>query len=137
MRARTVAAVALGVFGLASTAAADAPTLWTSAEVKWSDVAEPPGARQASLWSDPATGDRGTLVRWKFNTTNPARVAEADTHIVILAGTFTFDVEGSAQKQFGPGGFLSIPKGTSYKPGCEAAGECIFVLHQPGLAPAR
>ena len=118
-------------------AAADAPILWTSGDVQWTDLAEPAGARQAALWNDPATGDRGTLVRWKFNTANPARTAEADTHIVILAGTFTVEVEGSAQKQFGPGGFLGIPKGTRYQPGCEAAGECIFVLHQLGPAPAK
>lgn len=137
-RARTVLAAVLVAVGSAGAAtAADAPILWTSGEVMWSEVAEPAGARQASLWSDLATGDRGTLVRWKFNTKQPARTADQDTHIVVLAGTFTLDLEGADQKQFGPGAFVSIPKGTKYESGCEAAGECIFVLHQPGPAPVR
>jgi mannose-6-phosphate isomerase-like protein (cupin superfamily) len=117
-------------------AAADAPVLWTSAQMKWTDVAEPAGARHAVLWSDAATGDRGTLVRWKFNTKNPPRSDAHDTHFVVLAGTFTLALDGMEEKQFGPGGFVAIPRGTRYTAGCEAAGECIFVMHAAGAAPA-
>jgi len=128
-------ALMTGLGLIASTAAAaDAPTFWTSGQVKWTDVAERAGAKQALLWSDAATGDKGTLNRWKFNTKNPPRADAHDTHFVVLAGTFTLDLDGAEQKQFGPGGFVSIPKGTRYAPGCEAAGECIFVMHQPAGA---
>lgn len=125
------ALVTLGLI-VSAAVAAEAPTLWTSSQVKWNDVAEPAGAKQALLWSDAATGDKGTLNRWKFNTKNPPRADGHDTHFVVLAGTFTLEFEGEEQKQFGPGGFVSIPKGTRYAPGCEAAGECVFVMHAPG-----
>lgn len=139
---RTRTAVGSGLIGLcafaSAAAAADTPTFWTSSQVKWTEVAEPAGARQAPLWDDPATGDKATLNRWKFNTKNPPRTEAHDTHFVILAGTFTLDLDGAEQKQFGPGGFVSIPKGTRYAPGCEAAGACVFVMHRPaGAAAAR
>ena len=125
-------AVVTGVALFASAGgAADAPTLWTSAQVEWAEVAEPAGGRQALLWKDAATGDKGTLNSWKFNTRNPPRTSDRDTHFVVLAGTFTVDLDGAEQKQFGPGGFVSIPRGTRYAPGCEAVGECIFVMHEP------
>ena len=127
-----VIAAALAVSMGAAAHAADAPVVWTSSEVKWSDLAEPSGARQSALWKDSASGDTGTLVRWKFNTKVPARTAETDTHVVILAGTFVLAVEGTPEKQLGPGAFASIPRGSKYESGCEAAGECVFVMHQAG-----
>ena len=135
MQARIAVMAAAVALSLGATAAApDAPVVWTSSEIKWSDLAEPAGARQSPLWKDSATGDTGTLVRWKFNTKVPARTAETDTHVVILAGTFLLAVEGTAEKQLGPGAFASIPRGSKYESGCEAAGECVFVMHQAGSA---
>ena len=97
LRSRAVVSVVLlGLGSLMSATAAEAPILWTSGDVKWTDLAEPAGAREASLWHDPATGDRGTLVRWKFNTKVPARAADQDTHIVVLAGTFVLELEGAS-----------------------------------------
>jgi quercetin dioxygenase-like cupin family protein len=134
---RTELAVAvLAAATAAGAGAAEAPVFWTSTEVEWTDVAEPEGAKQALLWGDPKTGDHGTLNRWKFNSKAPAVARSQDVHIVVLAGTFTIDREGSEQKQFGPGAFVSIPRGMKYQAGCEAAGECIFMVHQPGPADA-
>lgn len=116
--------------------AAEAPVFWTSAEVKWTDVAEPEGAKEALLWGDPKTGDHGTLHRWKFNSKAAAVARSQDIHIVVLAGTFTIDRDGADQKQFGPGAFLNVPRGVKYQAGCEAAGECVFMAHQAGPADA-
>ena len=131
-RPRRAGGLALVALILATpTARAADPVFWTSRDVKWEDAAVPEGARQAVLWTDPVSGDRATMIRWKFNSKNPKQTAAVDTHLVILAGTFTLDVEGQDQRQFGPGAFVSLPKGTTYESGCEAAGECTFVLHQP------
>ena len=111
--------------------AADTPTLWSAKELKWVDVAQPAGARQAVLWGDPKAADNGVLVRWKFNSKAPDLVRTQDVHIVVLAGTFTIEVDGG-YREFGPGGFVSIPKGVKHTLGCEAAGECRFVMHHPG-----
>ena len=124
MRFITTAALVL----LASIAsAADAPTLLTAKEVQWKDLSEPAGAKQAALWGD--ASNSGTLVRWKFNTKVPNVVREKDVHILVLAGTFTIDV-GGKYKEFGPGGYLSIAKGVKHSMGCEAAGECTFLVHE-------
>lgn len=110
-------------------AAADAPTLLTAKEVQWTDQAAPAGGKQAALWGQAGGGDSGTLVRWKFNTKVPNVVRDSDVHILVLTGTFTIDVDGK-YKEFGPGGYLSIAKGVKHSMGCEAAGECTFLVHE-------
>lgn len=115
--------------------AADAPTLLTWKDLKWVDLVEPAGARQALLWGDPKAGDHGLLVRWKFNSKVADLVRTQDLHVVVLAGTFTVEIDGG-YKEFGPGGFVSIPRGVKHTLGCEAAGECRFVMHLPPAAGA-
>jgi mannose-6-phosphate isomerase-like protein (cupin superfamily) len=119
--------------------AADAPTLWTAKDLKWIDVPEPAGARHALLWGDAKAGDNGTLVSWKFNSKAANLVRSQDVHIAVLAGTFTVEIDGG-YREFGPGGFVSIPKGVKHTLGCEASGECRFLVHHPGavdIAKAR
>lgn len=112
------------------TAQAADTTLLTARELKWTDVAEPKGARQALLWGD-AAGESAQLVRWPFNTKLADVVRNQDAHIFVHAGTFTVEV-GGTYKEFGPSGVLVIPKGMKHTLGCEAAGECRFVVHHPG-----
>ena len=112
------------------TAQAADTTLLTARELKWVDVTEPKGARQALLWGD-AAGESAQLVRWPFNTKLADVVRNQDAHIFVHAGTFTVDV-GGTYKEFGPSGVLVIPKGMKHTLGCEAAGECRFVVHHPG-----
>lgn len=125
-----IAALCLTLFAAMVARAADTPTLWNSKEIKWSDDAAPAGAKHAALWGGSAAGDSGVLVRWKFNTKVPDQVRMQDLHIVVLAGTLTLEIDGH-YKEFGPGGFASIPKGVKHTMGCEAAGECTFLMHQP------
>lgn len=131
---RLVAACAALGLGL-SAYASDAPTLVTWRELKWIDLAKPAGARQALLWGDPKAGEHGLLVRWKFNTKVPDVVRTQDLHVVVLAGTFTVEIDGG-YKELGPGGFVRIPKGVKHTLGCEAAGECRLVMHLARAAGA-
>ena len=110
--------------------AAEAPTLTSAKELRWADVAEPAGAKEAVLWGDGKSADSGVMVRWTFNSKTPERVRAHDLHIVVMAGTFTVEVDGG-YREFGPGGFVSIPRGVKHTLGCEAAGECRFVMHRP------
>ena len=130
-KAFRMTAVCLALLAPALLHAADAPTLLTAKELKWIELAQPPGARQAVLWGDAKAADNGVLVRWSFNSKAPDLVRTQDVHIVVLAGTFTVEIEGG-YREFGPGGFVSIPKGVKHTLGCEAAGECRFVVHHPG-----
>lgn len=128
MRA-TIFLVATLFAGLA--VAADQATFVNVKDLKWKDAATPAGAREAPLWGDPASGDHGTAVRWKFGSKAPNLVRTQDVHVVVLAGTFTAEV-GGEYREFGPGGYVSVPKGVKHSFGCEAAGECRLVVHHPG-----
>lgn len=132
-KAGRLAVLCAAVSGVAAAHGAEAPTLWTWKDLKWTELTEPAGARQALLWGDPKAGDHVILTRWKFNTKVPDVVRRQDLHVVVLAGTFTVEIDGG-YKEFGPGGFVSIPKGVKHTLGCEAAGECRFVMHLPGAA---
>ena len=111
--------------------AADAPLLLNARDIKWSDAEQPPGAKQALLWGDPKSSDHGTLLRWAFNTKAADLVRTQDVHIVVLTGTFTVSI-GNDYREFGPGAAVTIPKGIKHTLGCEASGECKFVVHHPG-----
>ena len=124
-----IAGIFAAVAALVPAHAADT-TLLTAKELRWSDAAQPKGARQAALWGD-AGGEHAVLMRWPFNTKVADVVRDQDLHIFVHAGTFTVDAAGT-YKEFGPGGVLVIPKGVRHTLGCEAAGECRFVLHHPG-----
>jgi mannose-6-phosphate isomerase-like protein (cupin superfamily) len=114
-----------------SASASDQATFVNAKDLKWKDAALPAGAREAPLWGDPASGDHGTVVRWKFNTKVPNLVRTQEVHVVVLTGTFTAQV-GGQYGEFGPGGYVRVPKGVKHSFGCEAAGECRFILHHPG-----
>src|SRR5688572_27793466 len=121
----------VATIGIGSAVASDQAAFVNAKDLKWKEVAVPAGAREAPLWGDPASGDHGTVVRWKFNSKARDLVRTQDVHVVVLAGTFTAQV-GDAYHEFGPGGYVNVPKGVKHTFGCEAAGECRFVVHHPG-----
>ncbi len=125
------AALCMAMFFPALAAAAEAAVLTNARDLKWSPVDEPAGAQQAALWGDPKVGDSGAMVRWKFNSKAADLVRNREVHIVVFAGTFTVEVGGD-YRELGPGGFVSIPAGMKHTLGCEAAGECRFLVHHPG-----
>jgi quercetin dioxygenase-like cupin family protein len=104
--------------------------LLTARELKWVELPEPKGARHAVLWGEPG-GEHAALVRWSFNTKLADVSRSQDAHVFVHAGTLTVDVQGT-YKEFGPGGVLVIPKGVRHTLGCEAAGECRFLMHHAG-----
>jgi quercetin dioxygenase-like cupin family protein len=126
-----LAALCLAILAPAAAPAADAPTLVASKELRWVDLAEPKGAKQAVLWGDAKSSENAVLVRWPFNTKAADQVRSQDVHILVLAGTFTTDIAGS-YNEFGPSGVIVIPRGVKHTLGCEAAGECRFLVHHPG-----
>lgn len=115
--------------------AADTPTMWEAKELKWVDVSAPASAKQAMLWGDAKTLDQGVMMRWKFNSKVRDQLRPQEAHVVVLAGTFTVEIDGK-YREFGPGGFVSIPKGVKHTLGCEASGECKFLMHTIGSADA-
>lgn len=117
----------LAAAGIAS--ADDQLQLKRAKELQWSGIDAMPGGQFTALWSDDAGG--AVLMRWPFTTKLPSVKREHDVHIVVLAGTVTFDIAGD-HKQIGPGGFANIPKGVAHVLGCESSGECVFLMHSAG-----
>src|SRR5687768_4040213 len=99
----------VAIFVIGSALASDQAAFVNAKDLKWKEVALPAGAREAPLWGDPASGDHGTIVRWKFNSKARDLVRTQDVHVVVLTGTFTADV-GGAYHEFGPGGYVSVPR---------------------------
>jgi len=95
-------------------------------ELQWSDIDAMPGGKFTALWGEGAAG--AVLMRWPATAKLPSVTREHDLHIVVLAGTVTFDIAGG-HKQIGPGGFADIPKGIAHALGCESSGECVFLMH--------
>lgn len=110
---------------------AQSPLLLTAKDLKWTDQTTPKGARQAVLWGDEQSTEHAAMVRWPINTKLIDVVRTQDVHVLVLAGTFTVDVQGT-YREFGPSGTVVIPKGLKHTFGCEAAGECRFLVHHPG-----
>ena len=124
------AAVCLGTAAILAQAA-DPPTMLAAKELKWIDVDQPKGAKQAVLWGDAKSSENAILVRWPFNSKLADVVRTQDVRIVVLAGTFTAEVDGG-YREFGPSGVVVVPKGAKHTFGCEAAGECRFIVQHPG-----
>jgi hypothetical protein len=131
---RLAAACLASLAGLAC--AADPASMRTAKDLKWTDAAQPKGAKQAVLWGDEKTSENAVLARWPFNTKLADVVRDQDVRIVVLAGTFTAEVDGG-YREFGPSGVILIPKGTKHSLGCEAAGECRFLMQHPGAVEVK
>ena len=123
----TMIAVVATVAGAAN--ASETAQLKRAKELQWSDIEAMPGGKFTALWSEGNAG--AVLMRWPSTTKLPSVTREHDVHIVVLAGTVTFDIAGG-HKQIGPGGFADIPKGIAHALGCESSGECVFLMHAGG-----
>lgn len=111
------------------------PTAWsvdpvtsTARERNWVSSTVAPGAESALLWGD-AQSDQGMLLRWPSRTKLKSATFSYDMHIVVMTGTFTIEW-GEEYRELGPGGYVSIPRGTAHILGCEAAGECLVFVHR-------
>jgi hypothetical protein len=126
---KSCASLLLGVV-FASTAGSAEPSVTLSKDRAWSASSVAKGAQESPLWGATAAGsESGVLMRWASRTKVKAVVAEQDLRILVLTGTFTIEW-GDEYRELGPGGLLTIPKGTQHALGCEAAGECLFLVHK-------
>jgi hypothetical protein len=115
---------------MASTAWSADPSVVVAKDRAWSASSVAKGAEESSLWTTSAAGgENGMLTRWPSRTKVKPVVAEQDLRILVITGTFTVEWD-KEYRELGPGGFVTIPKGTEHTLGCEAAGECLFLVHK-------
>jgi hypothetical protein len=116
--------------GTAAVAWGAEPTVILAKDRSWSASTVSKGAEESPLWSAAtASGENGMLMRWPSRAKLKPVVAETDLRILVLTGTFTIEW-GNEYRELGPGGLLTIPKGIAHTLGCEAAGECLFLVHK-------
>jgi quercetin dioxygenase-like cupin family protein len=121
--------------------AAPAPTLWSAADLKWTDIAAIPGARQAVLWGDPAKEGFGKLNRWTAGTEVPLHYHPFEVRGVVLEGTVTLTPEGGAAKELGPGSYWHMPGKVRHVTTCKPGADCVFLTtsrlrYETRMAPA-
>ena len=132
-----IAGIVVGLVGVAS--AQTTAVVWPSAAIKWTDNAAVQGAKSATLWGDPAKGAYGALKQVPAGTVLAAHTHKNDSHVVVVKGTVTLDVEGK-KTPLGPGSYTMIPGGVPHTAACGAAAACEYFEHMAGAfdsSPAK
>src|SRR5947207_1350341 len=86
----------------AVTSAQSKAVVWPAAAVKWTDSPVAPGAKMAVLWGDPTKSAYGALKKIPAGTAIAAHTHTRDSHVVMVKGTVTLDIEGK-KTALGPG----------------------------------
>jgi quercetin dioxygenase-like cupin family protein len=108
--------------------AASAPAAGQRArDLRWADFPAVKGGREAELWT--AAG-RGALLRLPINLPLAREAQATDTRLIVLTGAIGVEIAGREHGEFGPGAFVSIPRGGKHALTATAAGECTFLLVQ-------
>jgi quercetin dioxygenase-like cupin family protein len=121
-----LAVVVVGVTAVVS--AQSKAVVWPAAAIKWTDSTTAPGAKAAVLWGDPTKGAYGALKQIPAGSTLPAHTHGNDSHVVMVKGSITLDMEGK-KTTLGPGSYALIPAGVPHTPTCGAGAACEYFEH--------
>ncbi len=106
--------------------------LLTSEGLKWADVPELPGAKQAVVWGDSTKGAYGMFEKWPAGTEVALHTHTHDNRGAMISGTLVITMEGESAKELGSGSYVFVPGGAPHSTACKAGAECVFYVHQPG-----
>lgn len=138
----TVTSAAAGLVLLAAFAAQHEPapaglpitgkTLVAASELKWTPLADIPGAEQAALVGDPAKEAHRAFFKFPVGLTSPPHTHTWGDRGVVVSGTLSLAVEGAAPKKLGPGSFFSIAAGIPHVTAVEGDVPCVFFMEREG-----
>jgi quercetin dioxygenase-like cupin family protein len=111
------------------TSAQSKAVLWPSAAIKWTHNPAAAGAQTAVLWGDPTKGGFGALKQLPAGTVLAAHTHSQDSHVVIVKGTLTLDIDGK-KTALAPGSYTMIPGGVPHSASCAAV--CEYFEHMDG-----
>ena len=133
---RTLAFVLVAIAALTAVAAtaAEKATVASASELKWVDNPHIKGAKQAVLWGDPAKGPYGTLKSVPGGTKLGMHTHTHGQRVVLVSGTFEFNMAGEAKKDLGAGSFVSIPAAAAHDATCKAGADCVYFEEGMGAA---
>jgi quercetin dioxygenase-like cupin family protein len=124
-----IVGIVLSVIGVAS--AQTKAVVWPAAAIKWTDSAAAPGAKLAVLWGDPTTGGYGALKQVPAGTVLAAHTHKNDSHVVMVKGTVTLDIDGK-KTPLGQGSYVLIPGGVPHSATCGAGSACEYFEEMSG-----
>jgi hypothetical protein len=101
-------------------------TVWPASDLKWVESTAVKGAAQAVLWGDPNKGAYGVLKRVPNGTVLPMHWHTHTTRVVMVAGTISFALDGSAPRDLPPQSHATIPGGVKHMATCTGGAECVY-----------
>ncbi len=101
--------------------------LWPADKIKWESFGEEfPGVMFARLYGDMSKGGYAILVKVPPHFKIPLHYHTNDEWGVVISGTAIIALEDGKEKQYGPGSWLSVPKGVKHTTAAGSDG-CVFL----------
>jgi len=130
VRIDRIVVVAVVVAAAALVSAQKKAVLWPDSSIKWTDSPAAPGAKVAVLWGDPAKGAYGALKQVPAGTVLAAHTHTNDSHVVMVKGTVTLDIDGK-KTVLPAGSYTLIPGGVPHSATCGTS-LCEYFEHMNG-----
>jgi quercetin dioxygenase-like cupin family protein len=108
-------------------------------DLKWEEMAPPPGAPKdgptvsiAKVTGDPNKGAYAGFAKLPAGQQHPLHTHSSDVKAVVISGTFTVTPEGGTEKKIGPGGYFFVPANMKHSSSCAAGAPCVLYQEGPG-----
>ena len=102
------------------------------ADLKWTDIPDVKGAKQAVLWGDPSKGAHGMFVTFPAGTEVPLHTHSHDGRGAVISGTVVITLEGKTPKELEPGSYFFVPAEQKHTTSCKSGANCLFLDQSPG-----
>jgi len=101
-------------------------------ELKWTPMADIPGAQMAAVFGDPAKEAHRVFFKFPAGLKAPVHTHTNGDRGVIISGTLVLTPEGGAAKKLPPGSYWSMAGGTKHTTSVDGDKECIFYIEREG-----
>ncbi len=109
-----------------------APVIWQAADLKWVEIPNTGGVKEAVLWGNPEKGAYGALNKFPAGAKFPLHYHTNPMKIVLISGTWLYTQEGGSENRLGPGSYLSFGAKDRHVSGAAEGSECVLFIEQPG-----
>ena len=110
----------------AKKAAGPRAVMRAASELKWVDVPDAKGVRQAVAWGNAQKGAHGSFAKFAAGTELPLHTHTAGSRSVVISGTMLEGLEGQKPKELPPGSYFFIPGEMKHTTACKAGAECVI-----------
>ena len=101
-------------------------------DLKWTDIPDVKGAKQAVLWGDPSKGAYGMFVMLPAGTEVPLHTHSQDSRGAVISGTLVITLEGKTPKELESGSYYFVPADQKHMASCKSGANCLFLDQSSG-----